>query len=505
MGTTPNNTNHLPVRLSDGTGGASVYMQFMRNSGNEAHYALSQNKQDVDITIRPVIVQGLIELSGANVTDATYDTLGADVNLPVSGNPYAWGAWTEIYRYTATNNDEHWDFHAALDGSVNWAVDNGDRGEAAFRMTKKNSAGVTQQMLVPNHQEYIRNHNAVSQDAGVELSTTVDLDTGDYMLLEGRAVRQLTGAGAFVVSNANSIIARAPREVGSAASTGRQVVSSTAPRYLRLWRRTAANLTPNLPVEFSGVVWTGTVGWNLFPVTGTTPAGQALWYGEAEAVHTPGATMDWQTTSTVKPANDVRFSTVQNPRLDTLITATPPASGGYWQFYDAVTGWGTRWFPLETEPDWSYLDQADWRPNAVGSTANIDFPELDTAQYSGLAFLVYIYNSGGHDVSEILNFQLEPLPPIQAAATGTVTITDRYGGNMTWERRVSPAGIEWGDFNLFGGANQANYGKFGCNFQLQHRTTTGTSRIDRVHFSQPQVWQASNNIRWRIELWARRA
>ena len=508
--TTDTGTNYLPVRVRDETGGGSLWLRLLRTAGNEAHYATNINIQGVNITIRPVIVQGLIEDNAWPSPE--YHRLAADVNLPVGASNDAPGAWTEIWRYTNSGGTE---WNGLIGWSINptasWTATSGaQRGGADFRVRQMNSSDTQVRVLISEAAAYVRNGNTgyanLSRHGDFSDVWSVELPVGDYVIIEGRGYSQVRSAGQTIDILATETDFFTQETIaGSGAAAAQQVASSSAPRYLRVWRRAAANVTPTLPAEFSGVAWTNISGWNFFPVTGTTPAGQALWYGEVEAVHTPGATMDWQTTATVKPANDVRFSTVQNPRTDAAISATPPASGGYWQFYDAATGWGTRWFPLETEPDWSFLDQVDWRPNAVGSTANIDFPNLDTAQYSGLAFLVFIYNSGGHDVSEIINFQLEPLPPISAVAPGTVTIRDTDGGNMTWERRVSPAGIEWGDFNLPGGANQANYGKFGCNFQLQHRSATGTSRIDRVAFSSPAVYRTTADIRWRIELWARRA
>ena len=290
---------------------------------------------------------------------------------------------------------------------------------------------------------------------------------------------------------------------GNAGAAGRQQVAvNHAPRYVRRWRRTAANVTPNMPVGFDGVVWTGIDDWNAFPVTGTTPAGQILWYGEGEATYSPMATFDWQASGTVYPADNVRFASVANPRTDAQITDEPVASSAFWNTYDAATGWSRYWYPLLSDPDWSYLDRVDWRPNAVGSTANIDFPELDTAQYSGIGFWVNIYNSGGHDVWYRVPFLLEPLPNVQSVATGSITITHLDGGEMSWEHRNEAADIHFSDFNLPGGANQANYQKFGCNFQLQHRSTPGGTRINRVSFRAPQVYHGT--LRWEIEMWARK-
>ena len=289
---------------------------------------------------------------------------------------------------------------------------------------------------------------------------------------------------------------------GNAGAANRQQqIVSLAPKFWTGYLETAANVTPNLPIGFDGAHWTGVDAWSRDPLPGATPAGRIRWFGSAEVAHNPMATFDWTVvTKNVRPINDIRFATVEDPRNDSQIQSTPPANGGYWQPYDASTGWGRHWFPLGVDPLWRYLDAADWRPDAIGSTANIDFPEQDAANLDGISLIVNVYNSGGHDVFYRIPFTLEPLPNVQAAAAGTVTQTELNGFEVHWEHRVRSADIFFSDLNLPGGANQANYHLVAFNGQLQHRTSPGGTRFNRIALKAPGVWRATRDIRWRVEL-----
>ena len=192
-----------------------------------------------------------------------------------------------------------------------------------------------------------------------------------------------------------------------------------------------------------------------------------------------------------------------NARTPGDVTTAPTAASRYWNAYADGAGWSRYWYPLLSNPDWRYLDAVDWWPDSVGSTANIDFPEQDGANLSGLTLWVSIYNSGGHDVFYRIPFVLVPLPNVQAAATGTVTQTHLNGGEAHWEHRVRSADIFFSDLNLPGGANQANYHKLAFNWQLQHRTAPGGTRFNRIALKSPTVWRATRDIRWRFELWVR--
>ena len=66
-----------------------------------------------------------------------------------------------------------------------------------------------------------------------------------------------------------------------------------ATRYWSGYIETAVGTTPNLPIGFDGVVWTGVDSWSRDPLPGSAPAGRTRWFGSAEAYHTPGATFDW--------------------------------------------------------------------------------------------------------------------------------------------------------------------------------------------------------------------
>lgn len=514
--TTDTGNNYLPIELGNGQ-----YLRILRGLDNVASYALSDTGT-VSITIRPVIVQGLIEVSGDDVTDATYDTLGADVNLIADDTGGTWGAWTDVYRYTAVADDEHWDFHAALEGSVNWGINNGDRGELAIRMTKKNSAGATQETLVPNHLDYIRNQRAVNQTVGPSISTTVDLDTGDYFLIEGRALRQLgtpfntgtppqpaAGAAAVVISNANSVIARAPREVGGAPATGQQQIPQTPERafYRFLWQYASVSTAPTGSVGYDGVLLTNLHGWRSGNPTGSPPSGQALYWNRVLIIPAPGTGPGWRTENAVYPASNVRFANTQFPTSPTQITSTPPTTGlVFANYYIPGSGWSPTWIQQGYPADWTYLDRAIWYPDSATSTADIDFPVFDTAQYRAFALVAHAYTTQGHDITDVINFTFEPFPNIITAARATnPTIQHSDGGSCYWQRFGDKYEI-MSDLHLPTGADRNDYGLIGFNFQFQKRSTvTSTTSTDRVHLMRPQVYDDSGfrYIRWDIELWVR--
>ena len=292
---------------------------------------------------------------------------------------------------------------------------------------------------------------------------------------------------------------------GNAGAAGRQQqIADLAPRYWQGYIETAVGTTPNLPIGFDGVFWSGVDAWSRDRLPGSPAAGRTRWFGSAEAYHNPSATFDWTIQGkSVVPLEDVRFSSVPNARDPALITSGPTAASRYWNRYEDGAGWSPYWYPLLSNPDWEYRDAVDWWPNAVGSTAAIDFPVWDAAHYSGFCVIVEIYNSGGHDVSEVLQFLVEPLPAISAAARGTVTLFHNNSIVMRWQRRVDPASWEWTDFSPYGGIAQNNYGRFGASGQLQSRNPNGTT-VDRFALASPAVYSTSSNIRWRVSFWLRR-
>ena len=296
-------------------------------------------------------------------------------------------------------------------------------------------------------------------------------------------------------------------EIGgnAGAAARQQQIVSLAPRYWTGYIETAVGTTPNLPIRFDGVSWTGVDAWSRDRLPGAPAAGRTRWFGSATAVYNPAATFDWSIEgATVAPLTDRRFSSVPNARDPSLITSGPTAASLYWNAYEDGAGWSRYWYPLLSNPDWLYLDATDWRPNAIDSTANIDFPEQDGATLAGLTLWVEVYNSGGHDVFYRVPFNLVPLPNVQAAAVGTVTQTHLNGWEMHWEHRVRSADIFFSDLNLPGGANQANYHKLACNGQLQHRSAPGSTRFNRIALKAPGVYRTNGDILWRFEVWARR-
>ena len=495
--------NSLDFEIQDG-----VYLRIFRTPDNVAIYRTSHDASNVDITVRPILTVGLTTYATASIEDATYQDLAADVNLPVPNSSpfvaYEYGAWTEIWRYTATEDDEHWIIGANFELKPDWTFNNGDRGTAQIRVRHLNSANVQQRELLHPSTRYFRNHMALVQDVGFSLTEPADLDTGDYVIIEGRAGRQLAGAGNIVVSGTLSNFWRVPREIGiTEASTGQQMAGFIErPRQLTLWKRAAIATTPTANVGYDGAALTSLDGWNFLPITGTSGAGETIYYNDLIIYAAPGTTPGYTTTNNVHPATNVRFSGTPTPTSPSDISSEPPASGiGYINYYIPGSGWGRRWVQFGYASDWSFLDRVSWYPDSASSTASISFPRFDTARYRAFAIVLKQYNAYGTDITDLVNFEFSPMPYIQAAAHGTVTLAHNNGGELWWKRRED----KWeafSDFNLFTGANRADYGFFGASFQFQN-ATAGTTSVDRLVFSTPQVYQSSRSIRHDLELWVR--
>ena len=144
------------------------------------------------------------------------------------------------------------------------------------------------------------------------------------------------------------------------------------------------------------------------------------------------------------------------------------------------------------------MDRVSWYPDSAASKATIDFPQFDSRYHGGFAIVGQVYNHGGHAVTDEIRFVFMPMPNVQSAARGTITLTERNGGEIYWRRRDQK--YEYmSDFNMFDGSNTANYGILACNFQLQSRNPGGTL-VDRIEFTKPQVWRTQRDVRWDLEL-----
>ena len=186
----------LDFEISDG-----VYLRLYRTPQNTIHFRTSADASNVDILIQPITTTGLTEFASSSVTPATYEQIAASVSLPVGGvGNYDFGSYQEIYRYTATEDDEHWIVGAHFEMQPDWSAALGDRGYARIRMRKMSAANQTISVLLHPSTHYLRNIHTNVKDAGFEEVTPVDLDTGEYLLLEGSASRQGAGAGNIVVN-----------------------------------------------------------------------------------------------------------------------------------------------------------------------------------------------------------------------------------------------------------------------------------------------------------------
>ena len=142
--------------------------------------------QRLDETGEPVIV-----------ADAIYPAFTSDVQLPLGDAADSYGAWTEIYRYTATATDK-WTFNMTTSFRAGWApVGGGDRASGNIRLRHMNSANVEQQVLIKPIEPYIRHgpdpYDDTTEYGSVALPAEVDLASGDYILVEGQGGSQQGG------------------------------------------------------------------------------------------------------------------------------------------------------------------------------------------------------------------------------------------------------------------------------------------------------------------------
>lgn len=138
------------------------------------------------------------------VPDPEYLHPAADVSLPVqaAGTQNAWGAWTEVYRYTASAA-KHVAYNAEVTATASWtATSGGDRAGVDYRLRHMSSANVQKAMLHSDVRGYVRTgdgaHTLIGSHQSKAITTFADMANGDYLLLEGRATAQNPTAGRTV-------------------------------------------------------------------------------------------------------------------------------------------------------------------------------------------------------------------------------------------------------------------------------------------------------------------
>ena len=136
--------------------------------------------------------------SGEEAPDPVYPALAADVALPLGAANDEYGAWTEVFRHTATDAEQG-TLYAALTAKASWTpTGGGDRIGIRYRVRHLNSSDVVQRVLLADLDIYLRNSNAplvASSRATEAFSVPFDIEATDYIVIEGQAAAQVRVSG----------------------------------------------------------------------------------------------------------------------------------------------------------------------------------------------------------------------------------------------------------------------------------------------------------------------
>ena len=204
-------------------------------TGSIAGYSFGYNATYEEVPLEPI----------------TYSRLTSSVSLPTGLTDNTWGAYTEIWRYTATAAAR-----IEVLGVVEFDPDfgttgGGERAGAQMRVRHMNSSDVEQRVLNPEEMIYVRNNfqggSAIfTATASLNFDVAADLAIGDYILVEGQGAAQVVGAGRnIVVTTAGTLFTvKRPRAVAGIGITDNQVVEIVKrEREYEHWVGTNAQLT----------------------------------------------------------------------------------------------------------------------------------------------------------------------------------------------------------------------------------------------------------------------
>ena len=455
-------------------------VRFYRASDNTLIYGLDAageiNAVNVDIDIHELEADGV--LSSEGLPDPIYQTLAAQVDLPISQTAGDYGTMTEVWRYTNTSAEtKHYLIFADIDPQADWAPASGaDRAGARFRVRHLDSAGTAQTTPDPIADDhiYIRNGNGTYETLSAHgfwfTATSVKLEPNDYVLIEGQAAAQVAGAGRNVIIVPADAHFQVQEIVATqAAATGMQVSGSTGTgvQFRLAYQRSPANVTPT----FAGATYNGqtlSIGaWSLTRPPGTDP----LYIAAFSTYPAPGSTHGYG----VSPAfvfPEVHAEYSMGPPYDDAHTTFAPATDTHIRWYEGGGQWSA----------WREIDPAGivpfqlwaagfWYPLSRASTLRITgYPRIHLGAMTEAFIHVGAYANGNlsRTVAQAQQF-FSPrhfIAPVTRTDTPTL---NQYTRQFVLDRSGDhPVAFLGQDESATRNEGASQYGFYGFNFEF-HR------------------------------------
>ena len=478
--------------------------------------------QDVDIDIYELEADGVLSTEG--VPDPIYQTLAAQVDLPISQTAGEYGTLTEVWRYTNTSTEtKHYLIFADIDPQADWAPASGaDRAGARFRVRHLDSAGTAQTTPDPiaDDRIYVRNGNGTYEELSAYgfwfSAVSVKLEPNDYVLIEGQAAAQIAGAGRNVIIATTDAHFQIQEQVaaGTAVSPGQmQAEASTASgpftNVAVAWAEPGVVLTSPLALSrYNGASYSFPNPWHLIGNQPPRPANNSiLWLWRFLVTPAPGSAEGFRLDDvSLAPSEDHIFSATRYPLTGADISLTP-ITGGYASVYLASIHQWSGWFRLGSDRyDWVRLDTAQHFPIAHGTTSRLDFASFGFDGYAAMMVVLRVYRNGafiqGHP------FVIDnPAAFIQIADRAVDVRSSGQHLNLWMERDITTNRRihDWSLDELATSSIGANrYDEFGCTVEFQRPSgiTTGLL-VDSMLIGANSTWNVSRELRVDVELWRR--
>ena len=183
------------------------YLDHTVESGADGTMTATSIVAVVDISILEndvSIAEGGGGATSAALAPIVHQTLAATVNCPVGATNGAWGAWTEVWRYTnSTGAEKRYRIEFHLGATASWTSDGGgDRAGANVRIRRMNAANSVVETLVSNRHIYVRHgqspYDLLSEMGIMSGTVPVVLANGDYLLIDAQGAAQSYEAGHMV-------------------------------------------------------------------------------------------------------------------------------------------------------------------------------------------------------------------------------------------------------------------------------------------------------------------
>ena len=471
-------------------------VRFGRTSAQTGLFAKSGAA--ANITIRITEIKAVSGISAAALPNAVHAVPAANVVLNAPAAAYTWGAtFTELWRYTATDADDHRQFNLNPLFEVGWAATSGDRAGVQIKITTRDSTGTLINTLVEEQDVYLRNiDDQLGHILAANLGALADLDAGDYLLVEGRALRQTANAGTITLLAARSRIQHAPRYGSGVAASAQQVESSVQANAFErtYWRRSPAGITPS----GTGITFNGQridlAGWSASIPSGTDP----LYSAHVIFYRAPGSSRGWGTSTAVIAEDHLEFSVGPPFNWHPVYVQNTDT---WWRYVPATGAPGP---PIALNPDtdlgWNSPIHNGFWPTARSSSlrAGLVAP-LDIAAISDAQLVLGIYAIGGSVLTHEMPLDIDTDVLRVRDRTDTPSAgASRYLLSLDARGDTPKAALTRGTDTAHNfGAGQ--YAVFACNveFQRAQGVTTG-NLIDSIYISNPSSWDLMR--RYRVEI-----